>query len=102
MVLIVGDNVQHSFQSSGLPNKETCTKISRKSEMSRVWTHLLSLNNTMVNIDLNKPWIISNGGELSDLEHLPTKTEYIKYLQIADTRTSRLFAPIKQDYIRFK
>jgi len=43
MVLIVGDNVGCSFQSSGLPNKETCTKISRKSEMSRMWTHLLSL-----------------------------------------------------------
>ena len=63
-VLIVGDNVGHSFQSSGLPNKETCTKISR-SEMSRMWTHtslvsLGPLNNTIVNIDLNKPWIISN------------------------------------------
>jgi len=56
----------------------------------------------MVNIDLNKPWIISNGGELSDLEHLPTKTEYIKYLQIMDTHTSRLFGPIKQHYIGFK
>ena len=43
MVLIVGDNVGYSFQSSGLPNKETCTKISRKSEMSRMWTHFLSL-----------------------------------------------------------
>jgi len=42
MVLSVGDNVGCSFQSSGLPNKETCTKISR-SEMSRMWTHLLSL-----------------------------------------------------------
>jgi len=39
----VGDNVGHSFQSSGLPNKETCTKISRKYEMSRMGTHLLSL-----------------------------------------------------------
>ena len=43
-----------------------------------------------------------NGGELSDLEYLPVKTEYTKYLQIADTRTSRLFGPIKQHYIRFK
>jgi len=60
------------------------------------------LNNTMVNRDLNKPWIISNGGELSDLEHLPTKTEYIKYLQAMDTHTSCLFGPIKQHYIRFK
>jgi len=34
-----------------------------------------------------------NGGELSDLEYLPTKTEYIEYLQIADTHTSRLFRP---------
>jgi len=42
----------------------------------------------MVNIDLNKPWIISNSGQLSDLDHLPTKTEYIKYLQITDTHTS--------------
>ena len=105
MVLIVGDNVGCSVQSSGLPNEETCTKISR-SEMSRMWTHLLSLwallNNTLVNIDLNKPWIISNSGELSDLEHLPTKTEYIKYLHIASTCTSHLFWPIKQHYIRFK
>jgi len=63
---------------------------------------LCPLNNTMANIDLNKPWIISNSGELSDLQHLPTKTEYIKYLQITDTRTSHLSGPIKQHYIRFK
>jgi hypothetical protein len=43
-----------------------------------------------------------NGGELSDLEYLAMKTEYTKYLQIADTRTSRLFGPNKQNYIRFK
>jgi len=43
-----------------------------------------------------------NGGELSDIEYLPMKTEYTKYLQIADTRTSHLFGPIKQHYIRFK
>jgi len=56
----------------------------------------------MANIDLNKPWIICNSGELSDLEYLPTKTEYIKYLQIMDMHTSHLFGPIKQHYIRFK
>jgi len=33
---------------------------------------------------------------LSDLEYLPTKTEYMEYLQIADTHTSRLFGPCKQ------
>jgi len=43
-----------------------------------------------------------NGGELSDLEYLPSITEYVKYLQNADTRASRLFWPIKQHYIRFK
>jgi len=43
-----------------------------------------------------------NGGELSDLECLAMKTEYTKYLQITDTRTSCLFVPIKQHYIRFK
>ena len=43
-----------------------------------------------------------NGGELSDLEYLAMKTDYPKYLQIADTRTSHLFGPIKQHYIRFK
>jgi len=43
-----------------------------------------------------------NGGELSDLEYLAIKTEYTKYLQIADTHTSHLFGPIKQHYIRFK
>jgi len=29
---------------------------------------------------LNKPKIIENGGELSDLEYLLTKTEKLKYL----------------------
>jgi len=43
-----------------------------------------------------------NGGELSDLEYFSMKTEYTKYLHIADTRTSRLFGPTKQHYIRFK
>ena len=43
-----------------------------------------------------------NGGELSDIEYLATKTEYTKYLQITDTCTSHLFGPIKQQYIRFK
>ena len=43
-----------------------------------------------------------NGGELSDLEYLPTKTEYIEYLQIADTRSSRLFGPIKRYNSRCK
>jgi len=36
-----------------------------------------------------------NGGQLSDLEYLAMKTEYTKYLQIADTHTSPLFLPIK-------
>jgi len=37
-----------------------------------------------------------NGGELSDLEYLPTKTEYIEFLQIVDMRTSHLFRPFKR------
>jgi len=43
-----------------------------------------------------------NGGQLSDLEYLAMKTEYTKYLQIADMHTSCLFCPIKQHYIRLK
>ena len=43
-----------------------------------------------------------NGGELSDLEYLALKTEYTKYLQIADTHTSCHFGPMKQHYIRSK
>jgi len=43
-----------------------------------------------------------NGGELSDLEYLAMKTEYTKYLQIADTCTSSLFGAIKEHYIKFK
>jgi len=46
--------------------------------------------------------MLTNGGELSDLEYLPMKTEYTKYLQIMDMHTSHLFGPIKQNYIRFK
>ena len=45
---------------------------------------------------------MSNSGELSDPEHLPTKIEYIKYLHIASMCTSHLFGPIEQHYIRFK
>jgi len=32
-------------------------------------------------VDLDKPKIIRNSGELSDLEYLPTKTENVRYLQ---------------------
>jgi len=41
-----------------------------------------------------------NGGELSDLEYLPIKTEYIEYLQIAGT--SRLLRPFKRYNSRCK
>ena len=51
---------------------------------------------------LNKPSIIRNGGELSDLEYLLAKTENVRYLQNAGTRTSRLFWPFIQHYSRFK
>jgi len=43
-----------------------------------------------------------NGGVLSDLEYLPTKIGYTKYLQIANVHTSRFFRPFKQNYSRFK
>jgi len=43
-----------------------------------------------------------NGGELSDLEYLPTKTEYIEYLQIADMHTYCLFRPFKRYNSRCK
>jgi len=35
-----------------------------------------------------------NGGELSDLEYLPMKTEYTKYLQNAATHTLRILGPL--------
>jgi len=43
-----------------------------------------------------------NGGELSDLEYLPMKTEYTKYLQKAAMHTPHLFRPFTQHNIRFK
>jgi hypothetical protein len=43
-----------------------------------------------------------NGGQLSNLEYLPTKTENAEYLGNAGTRTSRLFFPLKQHNNRFK
>ena len=51
---------------------------------------------------LNNPKIIANGGELSDLEYLPTKIEKVKYLQNAKACSYHLFMPFKQHYIRFK
>jgi hypothetical protein len=45
-------------------------------------------------LDSNKSKIIKNSGELSELEYLPTKTEYTEYLQIGDTHTSCLFGPL--------
>jgi len=64
--------------------------------ISRVQTHtplffLSPLNDIIV--DLNKPKIIKDGGELSNLEYLPTKTENVKYLQNAGTCTSCLPEP---------
>jgi len=36
---------------------------------------------------------------LSDLEYLPSITEYIKYLQIVDTQASRLFSPLNDTIV---
>jgi hypothetical protein len=43
-----------------------------------------------------------NGGELSNLEYSPTKTENAKYFWNAGTRTSRLFCPFKLHNNRIK
>jgi len=51
---------------------------------------------------LNKPKIIRNGEEVSDLEYLPTKIENVKYLQNTGTHTSHLFGPFKQHHSGFK
>jgi len=53
-------------------------------------------------LDLNKPYTIVNSRELGDLEYLPTKTQYTKYLQNVDAHTSHLFGPFKWNYSRFK
>jgi len=53
-------------------------------------------------VDVNKPYIIRNGRELGDLEYLPTKTQYTKYLQNMDVCTSHLSRPFKQNNDRFK
>jgi len=73
--------------------------ISRKQTCAPL-VFFCALNDTIV--DLNKPKIIRNSGELSNLEYLPTKTEKVKYLQNAGMRTSHLFGPFKQHYIIFK
>jgi hypothetical protein len=43
-----------------------------------------------------------NGGELCNLEYIPTKTENAEYLWNTRTRTSRLFWPFKLRNNRFK
>ena len=43
-----------------------------------------------------------NSGELSDLEYLPSITEYTKYLQNMATHTPRLFGPFTRHNTRFK
>jgi hypothetical protein len=45
--------------------------------------------------ELNKPYIIKNGGELSNVEYLPTKPENAEYFWNARTRASRLLWPLK-------
>jgi hypothetical protein len=52
--------------------------------------------------DLNKPKNEPNGGELSNVEYLPTKQENAEYLWNAETRTSRLFCPFKGYNNKFK
>jgi len=53
-------------------------------------------------VHLNELQIIENDEELSDLEYLASKTECTKYLQIANTCTSRLLWPFKWHYSRLK
>ena len=62
-----------------------------------MWEHapvvfLGPLNDTI--LYLNKSKIIGNGGELSDLEYLPTKTEKVKYLQNAKMRSYHLLGTL--------
>jgi len=58
------------------------------------------LNDTI--LYLNKPKIIGNNGELSNLEYLSTKTEKVKYLQNAKMHSYHLSRPFKQHYSTFK
>ena len=68
-----------------------------------MWAPLVSLGPLKsVILELNKPYIIENSAELSDLEYLLTKTQYTEYLQNTDTHTSRCFRPLKQHYIGIK
>ena len=56
------------------------------------------LSNTMVNLDLNTPWIISNGGELSDLEHLPKMLSIFTHCSWSDqTLSQSLITAITND-----
>jgi len=71
--------------------------------VSRTWecTPFISLDplsNTIV--DLNKPKIIGNGGELSDLEYLPTKTEK-SHISIMQECTPLIFLGPSNDTILY-
>ena len=90
-------------------------EIARKSERNQniyIWIvySMLGTTHTPLSLfgplncvigDFYEPKIMENGWELSDLEYLPTKTQYTKYLQIANTRTSRFFRPFKRYNSRF-
>jgi len=54
----------------------------------------LDLSNDTI-LYLNKPKIMGNSGELSDLEYLPTKAEKVKYVQNAAMHSSCLLGPFK-------
>jgi len=99
MVLIIGDNVGCCFKQAqdhrkwwGIEWPGVFTYQNRKS--------LGPLNDA--GLCLNKPKIIENGGELSDLEYLLTKIEKVKYLQNVGTHTSHLCGTFNQHYIIFK
>jgi len=50
--------------------------------ISRLQMHTPLISSGPLNsiiVDLNKPYIIRNGRELSDLEYLPTKTQYTEH-----------------------
>ena len=51
---------------------------------------------------LNEYKIIVNGGQLSDLEYIPTKTEKVKYLHNAKMRTYHPSRHFKQRHSKFK
>jgi len=67
-----------------------------------MWLSSLWVLQTTLEDIVNEPSTIKKGEKLTEIELNPPKPENVRYLQSADTRTSRLFGPLNDNVVDCK